>query len=78
MGQLGDGVGTGRIEPAKVPVKAKTSFKAVKVGTGGESTCALDDQASVWCWGANTYGQLGHPRAQGAKGWSKVVGIGPR
>lgn len=78
LGQLGTGAGTGRIEPAMVPVKATTPFNAVKVGTGRESTCALDDHGKVWCWGANTYGQLGHPHTQRAEGWSKVLGIGPR
>lgn len=76
-GQLGDGVGTGRIQRAGVPVKVKASFKAVKVGTGRESTCALDNQGYVWCWGSNRYGALGSPHAQRTQGWSKVVGIGP-
>ncbi len=79
MGQLGDGVGTNRIEPAKAPMKVKAPFKAVEVGTGRDSSCALDDQGKVWCWGANTYGQLGHPRAFGrTTDGTKVVGIGPR
>jgi hypothetical protein len=77
LGQLGTGGGTGRIQPAKDPVRVKASFKAVQVGTGRESSCALDDQGKVWCWGANTYGQLGQPRVHRADGWSKVVGIGP-
>jgi hypothetical protein len=77
LGQLGDGVGTGRIQPAGAPVKVKASFKAVKVGTGRESTCALDNQGYVWCWGSNRYGALGAPHVQRTQGWSKVVGIGP-
>lgn len=77
LGQLGDGLGGGRIEPAKQPVKAKTTFNAVKVGTGRDSTCALDDQGKVWCWGANAYGTLGHGRTLRADEWSRVVGLGP-
>lgn len=79
LGELGTGTGSGRIEPVQSPVKAKASFKAIKVGTGEESTCALDDQGKVWCWGANTYGQLGHERMVSSNdAWSKVVGVGPR
>ena len=78
MGQLGDGGSTGRIEPAKTPVKAKTPFVAVKIGTGRQATCALDDKGGVWCWGANTYGELGVPRVITAHEWLRVVGIGPR
>ncbi len=78
LGQLGTGAGGGRITPERAPVRAKTSFRAVSVGTGRDSTCALDDQGLVWCWGANTYGQLGQRRVHRAEGWSRVVGLGPR
>lgn len=76
LGQLGTGTGGGRIEPMSAPVKVKASFKAVKVGTGRDSTCALDDQGKVWCWGANNNGQLGQPHLKGTQEWSKVVGTG--
>jgi hypothetical protein len=49
LGQLGIGAGGGRIRPEREPVAVKASFKAVKVGTGRESSCALDDQGKVWC-----------------------------
>jgi hypothetical protein len=78
MGQLGTGSGGGRIEGNNEPVKVKASFKAVKVGTGRSSTCALDDQGKVWCWGVNAYGQLGQPHLKRTEGWSKVVRLGPR
>ena len=32
----------------------------VEIDTGSSHTCAIDDQAEVWCWGYNGYGQLGH------------------
>jgi alpha-tubulin suppressor-like RCC1 family protein len=78
LGQLGNGAGTARIQPQQEPVKARATFKAVKVGTGRESTCALDDQGNVWCWGSNDSGQLGLAHVTYAEGWSKVVAIGPR
>ena len=30
----------------------------VQVAVGGQSTCAIRSDASLWCWGGNTYGQL--------------------
>lgn len=34
---------------------------AVEVRVGFESTCARKSDGSVWCWGSNAYGALGHP-----------------
>lgn len=31
-----------------------------QIAAGGNHTCALDDAGQVWCWGSNTYGQLGY------------------
>ena len=79
LGQLGIGTGDGRIHPVKDPVKAKATFKAVQVGTGRDSTCALDDHGKVWCWGVNHHGELGQPHLpMSLDAWSKVVGLGPR
>lgn len=30
-----------------------------QVLSGYQSTCARRDDGSVWCWGSNTYGELG-------------------
>ncbi|MAD72950.1 MAG: hypothetical protein CL973_04075, partial [Euryarchaeota archaeon] len=31
----------------------------VEVSTGGWSTCSLEDNGQIWCWGGGSYGQLG-------------------
>jgi cysteine-rich repeat protein len=41
------------------PVELGTGRRATKVVVGLEHTCALLDDASVKCWGANSFGQLG-------------------
>ncbi|MAZ62159.1 MAG: hypothetical protein CMB18_02535 [Euryarchaeota archaeon] len=70
FGQLGDGttcsVATyaygcngqfGKSTPSQVNLP--TSRTATAVTTGAFSTCAILDDGSVWCWGANDQGQLG-------------------
>jgi alpha-tubulin suppressor-like RCC1 family protein len=42
-----------------VPVEVAGLNNAVSVATGGSHTCALKDDQTVACWGANYYGQLG-------------------
>ena len=29
------------------------------MAAGARQTCALSSEGSLWCWGDNTYGQLG-------------------
>jgi alpha-tubulin suppressor-like RCC1 family protein len=33
---------------------------------GGNTTCALDIDGGVYCWGSNQFGQLGDPLLRGA------------
>ena len=57
-GQLGDStIGTSRI----VPTKAKTPAGVVfaQVAAGYNHTCATSVAGDVYCWGINTFGQLG-------------------
>ncbi|MBU1245266.1 hypothetical protein KKD52_01135 [Myxococcota bacterium] len=35
-------------------------FNWTSISAGGEHTCAIGPDATVWCWGANDYGQLGN------------------
>ena len=58
-GQLGEGssgLSVYRDEPQPVTALGNT---VVQVSTHGQHTCALDTDASVWCWGANDHGELG-------------------
>ncbi len=58
VGQLGDGTTT----PGEVslPVTAVAGGGPwVDVAAGHAHTCAIRDDATLWCWGDHTYGQLG-------------------
>ncbi len=55
-GQLGDGTTTGRSTPTAV--LGGLSFTAVSAGSWSQ-TCGLTAGGAAYCWGANTYGQLG-------------------
>jgi alpha-tubulin suppressor-like RCC1 family protein len=55
-GQLGTGKTSAyQLEPTEVVGKRR--FKQLDAGLG--HTCALDDQGKAWCWGYNSFGQLG-------------------
>jgi alpha-tubulin suppressor-like RCC1 family protein len=59
-GQLGTGDTTSQTTPT--PVEASTlesgGATVIEVYAGGTSTCALRSDATLWCWGDNTNGQL--------------------
>jgi alpha-tubulin suppressor-like RCC1 family protein len=56
VGQLGTGSGGA---PSATPVRALLPEPARSVALGGIFTCALAVSGQVYCWGENTYGQLG-------------------
>ena len=58
-GQLGEGP-PGSAYSKLVPTKVTTpAARWATVSTGGIATCATTDQSELYCWGDNSYGQLG-------------------
>jgi alpha-tubulin suppressor-like RCC1 family protein len=49
---------------------------AIALATGGEHTCALRSDHTVWCWGGNEYGQLGDGTATTALRPIAVTSVG--
>jgi alpha-tubulin suppressor-like RCC1 family protein len=57
-GQLGQGsVG---IQSNPIPVLVPLPYPVTKVTTGQSHACAIVHSGNVYCWGDNTYGQLGN------------------
>ena len=56
FGQLGDG---SFAEVVSTPVPVIGEHVLTQIQAGGGMTCALDAVGYAWCWGANSYGQLG-------------------
>src|SRR5204862_7981331 len=59
-GDLGDGTTSQRSTPVNV---VGLSQSAVQVSAGADMTCALLSVGTVFCWGDNTFGQLGNGSA---------------
>ncbi len=67
-GQLGDGTQTAQSTPVAVSVAVDGGSggsggidgeRFVSVSAGSVHTCAVTASHEAWCWGRNTYGQLG-------------------
>ncbi len=56
FGQLGDGTTTGRLYATPLPTLASG---VVDLAAGQSHTCAVKSDGTAWCWGSNTYGELG-------------------
>jgi alpha-tubulin suppressor-like RCC1 family protein len=59
-GGLGDGTKTYSNIPVAVAMPAGVTFKSIGAATGGAHICALTTTGTVYCWGANSSGQLGN------------------
>jgi len=60
FGELGDGTTIDSSVPLAVDSGGALAGKTLtQIAAGGEHTCALDTQGTVYCWGYNGYGQLG-------------------
>jgi alpha-tubulin suppressor-like RCC1 family protein len=55
-GQLGIAQST---TESATPLKIQGTLRAKKIAAGSNHTCVLTDIAAVWCWGQNTFNQLG-------------------
>ncbi|MBK6849448.1 MAG: hypothetical protein IPG96_18625 [Proteobacteria bacterium] len=55
-GRLGDGTTMTRLSPTAITAMGTL---AATVALGGHQTCATGTDGSLWCWGMNSYGQLG-------------------
>ena len=56
-GSLGDGTTTDRLTPVAVSLPAGVLFDSVSAGQ--DHACGLSTTGDVYCWGTNTFGQLG-------------------
>lgn len=63
QGQLGDNTTTNRSSPVAVQQGAVTF---ASIHAGGNQTCALDASGNAYCWGDDTYGQLGNGATAGS------------
>ena len=55
-GQLGDGSAVSR-STGPVQIGSVDSWKVV--ASGGNTTCGIRTDGSLWCWGYNFYGEVG-------------------
>jgi alpha-tubulin suppressor-like RCC1 family protein len=56
-GQLGNGTTTASALPVAVSQPAGVTFTSIKAESAG--VCGLDGNGQTWCWGRNTWGELG-------------------
>jgi alpha-tubulin suppressor-like RCC1 family protein len=60
QGQMGNGTSTDTAWPIAVDTTGALRGRTIRrFSIGGEHACAIDDQGSAYCWGANDHGQLG-------------------
>jgi alpha-tubulin suppressor-like RCC1 family protein len=66
-GELGDGSTAKRaFAPVAVDTTGTLAGKTLtQISTGYDQTCALDSAGAAYCWGDNTYGELGDGSAGG-------------
>ena len=56
-GKLGNGAGGSTVSPEQIAEAGP--WVHVDIGVSGSTTCAVKSDLTAWCWGQNTYGQVG-------------------
>lgn len=65
QGQLGHGSFESSERPVAVGWRDRNLTQVLQLSNGGLHSCALRSDSTVWCWGDNTHGQLGHGAQSG-------------
>lgn len=82
IGTLGIGFAATRLTPTQIPGEGWISVAASGIGDSSERhVCGTRTDGSLWCWGENTWGQLGDgttqtstvPVAIGGNDWAQVA-----
>jgi len=68
-------VTTGVTTPGPAPCGALACDTPIDVTVGGNHACAVRADGTVWCWGSNTFGQLGDSTRTSSSRPRKVVGV---
>lgn len=71
-GQLGNGTSTDSSSPVLV---SGLPSDIVEVSATGYFTCALAASGQIWCWGQNTFGQLGDRTTETRRAPVRVMGV---
>jgi len=73
QGQIGSSLASNSSTPVAV---AGFPGNATAVSAGGDHSCALIADGSVWCWGANGHGELGDGTTTSRATAAQVSGLG--
>lgn len=61
-GQLGTGQSDAGRTPEERPlIETPILRRAVELRVGAHTACAIDEDRALWCWGWNSFGQIGLP-----------------
>jgi alpha-tubulin suppressor-like RCC1 family protein len=74
-GELGVGGGVGAAQTPNAVTTLAGRF--IDIAVTGSSSCALDSNGQVLCWGLNTYGQLGDGTTERRSAPAPVPGLPP-
>jgi alpha-tubulin suppressor-like RCC1 family protein len=72
---IGDGTGEGRYSPTQTASLGE-GRTAVEISAGRQHTCAILDDGSVVCWGANPWGALGDGSAESRYSPTQTASLG--